>query len=92
MISRVDYHPPFPGFTHTVMPICNRDLLIVSDESTVDHTNDHPKLVWVMDNRDEKNPVIISTFLLPDPGPFKNTQGRFGAHNSRGRFPCSQTR
>jgi hypothetical protein len=63
------------------MPIFNRDLLIVSDESTVDHADDHPKLVWVMDNRDEKNPVIISTFPLPDPGPFKNTQGRFGAHN-----------
>ncbi len=81
MISRVDYHPPFPGFTHTVMPIFNRDLLIVSDESIVDHAADHPKYVWVMDGRDETNPVIISTFPLPDPDEFKDADGRFGAHN-----------
>lgn len=49
MISRGDYHPPFPGFTHTVMPIFDRDLLVVSDESMVDHADDHPKYVWVME-------------------------------------------
>jgi hypothetical protein len=45
---------------------------------------------------DEKNPVIISTFSLPDRRPFKDTQGRFGAHNLKenkpGRFRFNQTR
>ena len=25
-------HPPFPGFTHTAMPLFDRDILVVSDE------------------------------------------------------------
>jgi hypothetical protein len=81
MISRVDYHPPFPGFTHTVMPLFDRELLIVSDESVVDHGDDFPKMVWVMDGRDETNPVIISTFPMPDPEQFSQNDGRYGAHN-----------
>src|SRR5215472_12770388 len=32
MISRWDYHPPYFGFTHTVVPFFDRNLLIVSDE------------------------------------------------------------
>ncbi len=81
MISRVDYHPPFPGFTHTVLPLFGRDLLIVSDESVQDGGLDHPKLVWVMDAREETNPVIISTFPMPPVEEFKQRGGRFGAHN-----------
>ena len=34
MISRLDYHPPLTGFTHTVLPLFSRDLLIVTDEAT----------------------------------------------------------
>ena len=34
LISRLDYHPPYPGFTHTVLPLFERDLLVVTDEAT----------------------------------------------------------
>src|SRR2546427_8044788 len=34
--SRWDYHPPFPGFCHTVVPLFERGLLVVSDEATKD--------------------------------------------------------
>ncbi len=81
MVSRVDYHPPFPGFTHTVLPLFDRGLLVVSDESIADHGLDYPKLVWVMDAREETNPVIISTFPMPPVEEFKRRDGRFGAHN-----------
>ena len=30
---RWDYHPPFPGFCHTLLPLLDRGLLVVSDES-----------------------------------------------------------
>ncbi len=87
MISRVDYHPPFPGFTHTAMPLFERELMIVSDESVTEDLSDHPKLVWVMDIREETNPVIISTFPLPPVEEFGGRPGRFGAHNIHENLP-----
>ena len=35
----------------------------------------------MMDIREETNPVIISTFPMPDTEDFFNRGGRFGAHN-----------
>ena len=61
LVSRWDYHPPFPGFTHTLLPLFDRGLLIVSDEAIADGGRDWPKLVWVVDARDESNLVPIAT-------------------------------
>jgi len=83
MISRLDYHPPFPGFTHTVVPLLERDLLVVTDEATtVSDGADWPKRVWLMDIRDETNPVMISTLPVPEGfAEFHRQGGRIGAHN-----------
>lgn len=81
MISRLDYHPPFAGFTHTVLPLFDRNLLIVTDESITEDGSDHPKLTWIVDNRDETNPIIISSLPMPDANDFLNRPGRYGAHN-----------
>ena len=40
-----------------------------------------PKLIWLLDNRDEKHPVSISTCPMPPLDAFKDRGGRFGAHN-----------
>ena len=32
LVGHWNPHPPFPGFTHTVLPLFDRDLLVVSDE------------------------------------------------------------
>lgn len=74
-------HPPFPGFTHTVLPLPDRELLIVSDECVRDRGQDWPKLVWVVDARDESNLVPISTFPLPPIEQQRGRGGRYGAHN-----------
>ena len=66
LVSRVDYHPPFPGFTHTVLPLFDRGLLVVADEATGDEGADWPKLVWMVDVREETNPIIISTLPFPE--------------------------
>ena len=87
MISRVDYHPPFPGFTHTVLPLFDRGLMVVSDESVREDGSDHPKLVWIMDIRNEENPVIISTLPLPPADDYLHRKGRFGAHNLHENLP-----
>ena len=81
MISHINYAPPFPGFTHTVLPLFNRDLMLVTQEAVRVGGEDYPKLMWMMDIRDETNPVIISTLPMPDTDDFFNRPGRFGAHN-----------
>lgn len=81
VVSRWDNSPPYPGFTHTVLPLFERNLMVVSDESIVDRAEDWPKLVWVLDAREEKNPIPISTLPAPPPSQFQNRRGRFGAHN-----------
>jgi hypothetical protein len=88
MVSRVDYHPPFPGFSHTVLPLFDRGLLVVTDEATGDHGYDWPKLIWIMDVREETNPVMISSF--PKPEGFEELHrvgGRIGAHNVHQNHP-----
>ncbi len=82
MISRYDYHPPLPGFTHTPVPLFNRDLLLVTDEATGDEGTDWPKRYWIMDIRDETNPTIISSFPVPEGfDELHEIGGRIGAHN-----------
>ena len=81
LVSRLDYHPPFSGFTHTVVPLFERDLLVVTDEAIREDCSDHPKLVWLIDVREEANPVIVSTLPLPSAEEHCGKPGRFGAHN-----------
>lgn len=80
-VSQWNPHPPYPGFTHTALPLLDRDLMIVSDESNKESAEDWPKLTWVLDIRDETNPVSISTLPLPPLEEFRDRGGRFGSHN-----------
>jgi hypothetical protein len=85
-IARWDNSPPYTGFTHTVVPLFARNLLLVTDESTIDDAADWPKLIWVLDARAEENPVPIATCPVPDPKGF-GVRGRFGAHNIHENTP-----
>jgi hypothetical protein len=91
MVSRWDYHPPYFGFTHTVVPFFDRNLLIVSDECTRTEGADWPKLVWIVDGRAESNPVPISTCPLPPLEAFQRRGGRYGAHNLYENLPKPNT-
>jgi hypothetical protein len=81
LVSRWDYQPPFPGFCHTVLPLFDRRLMVVSDESIAQGAKDWPKLVWILDVREETKPVTISTCPLPPVKLFARRGGRYGAHN-----------
>ena len=72
--ARRDTHP-FGGLG------LSRDLPVVTQEATALGGADYPKLVWLMDNRLETNPVIISTLPMQDTDDFFNRPGRYGAHN-----------
>jgi len=87
MVTRWRYSPPFNGFTHTVMPLFERNLLIVSDECVKDEGKDWPKLTWVVDAHDETNLVPVSTLPLPSVETFGKRGGRFGSHNMHENQP-----
>jgi hypothetical protein len=87
MVSHWNHSPPFNGFTHTVLPLFERGLWIVSDECVQDNGADWPKLVWVVDARNEANPVPIGTFPAPSVDAFAKRGGRFGAHNLHENLP-----
>lgn len=69
------------------MPLFERNLLIVSDETVQDDAADWPKLVWVVDMSDERNLVSISTLPMPPVDVFKHRGGRYGAHNVHENTP-----
>ena len=57
VISHWTNSPPYTGFMHTAVPLFERDLMLVTDESTENAGKDWPKLIWILDMRDETNPV-----------------------------------
>jgi hypothetical protein len=88
LVSRLDYGPPYPSWCHTVQPLWGRGLAVVSDEAVQDGCTDAPKLIWLVDIRDETSPLIIGTAPLPDNVAALCTRGgRFGAHNLHPAFP-----
>lgn len=87
MVGHWNPHPPFPGFTHTVMPLPERDLLVVSDECVRNDGEDWPKLVWLLDARLESNLVCIGTLPLPPVEEHAYRGGRYGAHNMHENRP-----
>ena len=90
LVSRLKFSPPYPAWTHTVQPFFARGLAVVSDEAVLEKCADAPKLVWLVDIRDETNPVILGTAPLPEnAGDFCTKGGRFGAHNLHPNFPSA---
>lgn len=81
LVARLDYHPPMPGFTHTVLPLFSRELLAITDECVRDGGEDHPKLLWFADMSFEQAPLIVSSAPMPPFEAYAHRGGRFGAHN-----------
>ena len=87
VVSRWDNSPPYYGFTHTALPLFDRDLIVVTEESVVDEATDFPKLIWLLDAREEGKPVPISTCPMPPFDSFARRGGRYGAHNIHENVP-----
>lgn len=86
-VAHWDNSPPYHGFTHTILPLFERNLLVMTDESVVDNAEDWPKLIWILDAREETKPIPISTCPLPQRDAFADRGGRFGAHNIHENVP-----
>jgi hypothetical protein len=89
LIKHKMWAPPFGGGTHNALPLPDRDLLIVVDESVLDHQEDGDKPIWVFDNRLPSNPISISTFPSPSDADYKSRRGHFGPHNIHENRPGS---
>ncbi|HZR99786.1 MAG TPA: hypothetical protein VFE37_13825 [Chloroflexota bacterium] len=87
-ISHINWHPPFGGYNHTSMPLPSRGLVLCVCESVKETVaEDGDKRIWVVDVREERQPVIRSSFPRPTPpagSPWKDYDERprrFGPHN-----------
>jgi hypothetical protein len=89
LIFHRDGAPPFGGGTHNCLPLPDRDLLVVLDEAVLDHQEDGVKNVWMFDNRNTSDPVIIGTFPQPSEADYKSKGGHFGPHNIHENRPGS---
>lgn len=89
LIVHRNWSPPYGGGTHNCLPLPDRDLLIVLDEAVLDHQEDGLKLIWVLDNREARNPISISTFPSPSETNYVAKGGHFGPHNIHENRPGS---
>jgi hypothetical protein len=87
-VSRLRISPPFNGMSHTAMPLIGRNLLVLADECNKDDGIDWPKLMWIVDAREEKNLVPVSTLPMPPVEVFGKRGGRYGAHNIYENYPA----
>jgi hypothetical protein len=80
LVGHVCWSPPFVGSTHTAWPIGDRPYLVVTDEARGRQKYWDSQFMWIVDIREETNPVPVATFM-PDRQRYYDRPGRFGAHN-----------
>jgi hypothetical protein len=80
LLGHVRWSPPFVGSTHTAWPIGERPYLVVTDEARARQNYRDSQFMWIIDIRDETNPIPVSTWF-PEREKYFNRGGRFGAHN-----------
>ena len=61
---------------------------MITPQKLINNAEDYPKLIWMVYIRDETNPVIISTFPMPELELYNDRPGRFGAHNVHENQPA----
>jgi hypothetical protein len=81
LVSQWNPHPPQSGFTHTAVPLFERELLVVSEEAVRNDNSDYPKLIWTVNMAGERNLVPLAVAPVSNERDFLARGGRFGAHN-----------
>ncbi len=81
LISHVNTAPPFPGGTHTPLPLPGRKLAVILDESSGFNCSKGLSYTWIYDVRAPANPVSIATLPTPTDQNFCRTGENFGPHN-----------
>jgi hypothetical protein len=88
LLSRINWSPPFPGGTHTALPLPGRGLVVVADEANAEQCAKGTFHTFVVDVRAPENPVPVSTLPTPQDRDFC-AKGTFGPHNLHENRPGS---
>jgi hypothetical protein len=80
LVGHVNWSPPFIGGSHTAWPLGDRPYLIVTDEARSRRKFWDSQFMWVVDIRDDTNPLPVASFF-PEREKYFDRPGRFGAHN-----------
>ena len=88
LLSHINWSPPFPGGTHTPLPLPGRGLAIVADEANAERCAKGTFHTFVVDVRVPHNPVPIATLPTPRDRDYC-ALGTFGPHNLHENRPGS---
>jgi hypothetical protein len=80
LVSHLNLNPPDLGFTHTALPMVSRNLMVVNSEGDMCSAKG-PRPMYLVDIREETNPIIIGTFPFPTNMPELCKRPGAGAHN-----------
>jgi hypothetical protein len=65
-----------------------RDIVVVVNEALANECQEPRQMVWIVDATDERKPVNIATYTVPEEsGGFCSRGGRFGSHSSNENQP-----
>ena len=85
LVGELSTHPPFGGFTHTALPLPERRLVVVAEETIAYNCQEEQKRIWLVDAREPSRPASFATLPLPEELPgqprWSEKGGRFGPHN-----------
>jgi len=89
LLSHINWSPPFPGGTHTAVPLPGRNLVVVCDEANAEKCAKGLFHTFVLDMRAPQNPVPIATLPTPRDRDYCAAPGTFGPHNLHENRPGS---
>ena len=88
LLSHINWSPPFPGGTHTPLPLPGRGLAVVADEANAEKCEKGTFHTFIVDVRAPENPVPIATLPTPSDRDYC-ASGIFGPHNLHENRPGS---
>jgi hypothetical protein len=88
LLSHINWSPPYPGGTHTPLPLPGRQLALVADEANAERCAKGTFHTFIVDVRAPENPVPIATLPTPTGRDFCAV-GTFGPHNLHENRPGS---
>ncbi len=81
LVCHRNWDPPFGGGTHSPLPLPDRNLLVVGDETNFANCSQGLRYTWMFDVREPSNPISIATFPIPAEADYCKKGGNFGLHN-----------
>jgi hypothetical protein len=88
LLSHINWSPPYPGGTHTPLPLPGRGLAVVADEANAERCEKGTFHTFILDVRVPENPVSIARLPTPKDRDYCS-RGVFGPHNLHENRPGS---